>query len=80
MNKMEKNSSEKLLRQLIATLRMEGNQMPGGVLESDDYNIIIIKPNQLQQENAGENTMNRTVKIKERILMICMENEKSRKS
>ena len=54
MNKMEKNSSEKLLRQLIATLRMEGNQMPGGVLESDDYNIIIIKPNQLQQENAGE--------------------------
>ena len=23
-------------------------------LESDDYNIIIIKPNQLQQENAGE--------------------------
>ena len=28
--------------------------MPGGVLESDDYNIIIIKPNQLQQENAGE--------------------------
>ena len=54
MNKMEKNSSEKLLRQLIATLRMEGSQMPGGVLESDDYNIIIIKPNQLQQENAGE--------------------------
>ena len=54
MNKMEKNSSEKLLRQLIATLRMEGSLMPGGVLESDDYNIIIIKPNQLQQENAGE--------------------------
>ena len=25
MNKMEKNSSEKLLRQLIATLRMEGS-------------------------------------------------------
>ena len=49
MNKMEKNSSEKLLKQLIATLKM-----PGGVLESDDYNIIIIKPNQLQQENAGE--------------------------
>ena len=54
MNKMEKNSSEKLLKQLIATLRLEGNQMPGGVLESDDYNIIIIKPNQLQHENAGE--------------------------
>lgn len=54
MNKMEKNSSEKLLRQLIAALKLEGNQMPGGVLESDDYNIIIIKPNQLQQENAGE--------------------------
>lgn len=30
MNKMEKNSSEKLLKQLIATLRLEGNQMPGG--------------------------------------------------
>ena len=29
MNKMEKNSSEKLLKQLIATLRLEGNQMPG---------------------------------------------------
>ena len=54
MNKMEKNSSEKLLKQLIAALKLEGNQMPGGVLESDDYNIIIIKPNQLQQENAGE--------------------------
>lgn len=54
MNKMEKNSSEKLLRQLIATLRMEGSLVSGGVLESDDYNIIIIKPNQLQQENAGE--------------------------
>ena len=52
MNKMEKNSSEKLLKQLIATLRLEGNQMPGGVLESDDYNIIIIKPNQLQHENS----------------------------
>ena len=84
MNKMEKNSSERLLKQLIAALKLEGNQMPGGVLESDDYNIIIIKPNQLQQENAGEkqveNTMNRTVKIKERILMIRMENEKVRKS
>ena len=34
MNKMEKNSSEKLLKQLIATLKMEGNQMPGGVLEA----------------------------------------------
>ena len=54
MNKMEKNSSERLLKQLIAALKLEGNQMPGGVLESDDYNIIIIKPNQLQQENAGE--------------------------
>ena len=70
MNKMEKNSSERLLKQLIATLKLEGNQMPGGVLESDDYNIIIIKPN----------TMNHTVKIKERILMIRMENEKVRKS
>ena len=36
MNKMEKNSSEKLLKQLIATLKLEGSQMPGGVLESDD--------------------------------------------
>ena len=43
MNKMEKNSSERLLKQLIAALKLEGNQMPGGVLESDDYNIIIIK-------------------------------------
>ena len=38
MNKMEKNSSERLLKQLIAALKLEGNQMPGGVLESDDYN------------------------------------------
>ena len=74
MNKMEKNSSEKLLKQLIATLKLEGNQMPGGVLESDDYNI------RMPEKSRVENTMNRTVKIKERILMICMENEKVRKS
>ena len=29
MNKMEKNSSEKLLKQLIATLRLEGNRDAG---------------------------------------------------
>lgn len=29
MNKMEKNSSEKLLKQLIAALKLEGNQDAG---------------------------------------------------
>ena len=84
MNKMEKNSSERLLKQLIAALKLEGNQMPGGVLESDDYNIIIIKPNQLQQENAGEKQSrkyNESYSENQREnLMICMENEKARKS
>ena len=59
MNKMEKNSSERLLKQLIAALKLEGNQMPGGVLESDDYNIIIIKPNQRKGKKELENIISR---------------------
>mgnify|MGYP007026025964 CR=1 FL=1 len=53
MNKMEKNSSEKLLRQLIATLRMEGSLVSASLGESDKYNIIVINGESLTGEDMG---------------------------
>ena len=59
MNKMEKNSSEKLLRQLIATLRMEGS-----LGESDKYNIIVINGESLTGEDMGNSLYNSECKRK----------------
>ena len=53
MNKMEKNSSEKLLRQLIATLRMEGSLVSASLGESDKYNIIVINGESITGEDMG---------------------------
>lgn len=64
MNKMEKNSSEKLLRQLIATLRMEGSLVSASLGESDKYNIIVINGESLTGEDMGNSLYNSECKRK----------------
>lgn len=64
MNKMEKNSSEKLLRQLIATLRMEGSLVSASLGESDKYNIIVINGESLTGEDIGNSLYNSECKRK----------------
>lgn len=64
MNKMEKNSSEKLLRQLIATLRMEGSLVSASLGESDKYNIIVINGESLTGEYMGNSLYNSECKRK----------------
>lgn len=54
MEKKEKNSCEKLLKQLITALKQEGNQMSDKVFESDNYNIIIINSHRLMNDNDIE--------------------------
>ena len=64
MNKMEKNSSEKLLRQLIATLRMEGGLVSASLGEGDKYNIIVINGESLTGEDMGNSLYNSECKRK----------------
>lgn len=64
MNKMEKNSSEKLLRQLIATLSMEGSLVSASLGESDKYNIIVINGESLTGEDMGNSLYNSDAKEK----------------